>query len=88
MDRCPAQHRAAGQLFDYEDDEVFFPTLQDSEHEICLDIKGEFKVDMPAIGSEVVFLAKKGNQLFFFSSSSFFFNDTFTSYRASLHASV
>ncbi|KAF9295753.1 hypothetical protein BGZ88_001513 [Linnemannia elongata] len=57
LDLCPRNVK----LFDYEDDEFFFPTEQDSEHEICLDIKGEFKVDLPPIGSEIVFLAKKGN---------------------------
>ncbi|KAK3810683.1 MAG: hypothetical protein JOS17DRAFT_807375 [Linnemannia elongata] len=57
LDLCPRNTK----LFDYEDDGFFFPELQDSEHEICLDIKGEFKVDMPSIGSEVIFLAKKAH---------------------------
>ncbi|KAF9544709.1 hypothetical protein EC957_011715 [Mortierella hygrophila] len=56
LNLCPRNKK----IFDYEDDEFFFPSLQDSEHEICLDIMGEFKVGMPS-GSNIIFLAKKGN---------------------------
>ncbi|KAG9072263.1 hypothetical protein KI688_000032 [Linnemannia hyalina] len=51
---------AALDLCPRNDKFVFPEPYHDSEHEICLDIRGEFKVDMPA-GSEIVFLAKKGD---------------------------
>ncbi|KAF9903422.1 hypothetical protein EC991_003832 [Linnemannia zychae] len=58
LDLCSRNRR----LFDYEDNSFFFPSnICNSLNQICLDIWGTFKTEIPAADSEVTFHARKGD---------------------------
>ncbi|KAF9118831.1 hypothetical protein BGW39_000836 [Mortierella sp. 14UC] len=58
LDLCSSNHR----LFDYEKNSFFFPNnICNSGNEICLDVHGTFKTDIPPANSEVIFHARKGD---------------------------
>ncbi|KAF9927321.1 hypothetical protein FBU30_003320 [Linnemannia zychae] len=50
------------ELFSHEHNSFYFPTgISNAENEVCVDIRGKFKTEIPLINSKVKFFARRGD---------------------------